>query len=410
MKMMYDTIRSYVPISDLNINITHSKVVGVIIGKTDSRGFPDRKNAGSERFTFSFTVKDSPEHFINVSAWGNEAYIQGLSSRFQIGDCVVIENPLVVTKDYEKEERFCPSTPSTYRLLVTETHSSIRICSDLETEARILPLFHMPIKDSRDFYSLGDITANGQSLDGHIINILAAVQSIGEEKYFTKSDGRKGQRLEIKLFDDTGISFPFVWDKETIGLLQTLTQREMVLFIADARITFDSFRNCMIATATSKTIITLNPGSDVKLDSISDVLTVNQLKARSQEHADVFHCITYVFITNLELSSSISKVIRKRCAKCKFRINEESQKCSNDACPNQGQQLQAPEGFDLLVGISDHTGTLQSCNLAGTVAEKTLGCKVLPSTRSRSGMRASILSCALADPVEVKQNLASFVA
>ncbi len=36
-----------------------------------------------------------------------------------------------------------------------------------------------------------------------------------------------------------------------------------VLFIADARITFDSFRNCMIATATSKTIITLNPGSDV---------------------------------------------------------------------------------------------------------------------------------------------------
>ncbi|XP_016139667.1 meiosis-specific with OB domain-containing protein-like [Sinocyclocheilus grahami] len=241
----------------------------------------------------------------------------------------------------------------------------------------------------------------------------------------------------------------------------------MVLFIADARITFDSFRNCMIATATSKTIITLNPdtaeanqlctcirelleagglddqdilsGDSVQLDSISDVLTVNQLKARSQEHADVFHCITYVFITNLELSSSISKVIRKRCAKCKFRINEESQKCSNDACPNQGQQLQAPEGFDLLVGISDHTGTLQSCNLAGTVAEKTLGCKteeflclsecqrttlqwkfllerckiylkVLPSTRSRSGMRASILSCALADPVEVKQNLASFVA
>uniref|UniRef100_A0A8C1JI10 Meiosis-specific with OB domain-containing protein-like n=1 Tax=Cyprinus carpio TaxID=7962 RepID=A0A8C1JI10_CYPCA len=460
MKMMYDTIRNYVPISDLNINITHS-VVGVIIGKTDSRGFPDRKNAGSERFTFSFTIKDSPEHFINVSAWGNEAYIQGLSSRFQIGDCVVIENPLVVTKDYEKEERFCPSTPSSYRLFVTETHSSIRICSDLETEARILPLFHMPIKDLRDFYSLGDITANGQSLDGHIINILAAVQSIGEEKFFTKSDGCKGQRLEIKLFDDTGPHFLF-WDKETIRLVQTVTQRETVLFIADARITFDSFRNCRIATATSKTIITLNPdtaeanqlytcirelleagglddqdilsGDSVRLDSISDVLTVNQLKARSHEHGDVFHCITYGFITNLELSSSMSKVIRKRCAKCKFLINEESQTCSNDACPNQGQQYQATEGFELLVDISDHTGTLHSCNLAGTVAEKTLGCKsfcvsqrttlqwkfllerckiylkVINVCHLRSRMRASILSCALADPVEVKQKLASFVA
>uniref|UniRef100_A0A8C1JF47 Meiosis-specific with OB domain-containing protein-like n=1 Tax=Cyprinus carpio TaxID=7962 RepID=A0A8C1JF47_CYPCA len=388
-------------------------------GKTDSRGFPDRKNAGSERFTFSFTIKDSPEHFINVSAWGNEAYIQGLSSRFQIGDCVVIENPLVVTKDYEKEERFCPSTPSSYRLFVTETHSSIRICSDLETEARILPLFHMPIKDLRDFYSLGDITANGQSLDGHIINILAAPSSM------------------MQISTAVTLLFSSSWDKETIRLVQTVTQRETVLFIADARITFDSFRNCRIATATSKTIITLNPdtaeanqlytcirelleagglddqdilsGDSVRLDSISDVLTVNQLKARSHEHGDVFHCITYGFITNLELSSSMSKVIRKRCAKCKFLINEESQTCSNDACPNQGQQYQATEGFELLVDISDHTGTLHSCNLAGTVAEKTLGCKVLPSTR-RSRMRASILSCALADPVEVKQKLASFVA
>ncbi|XP_026079072.1 meiosis-specific with OB domain-containing protein [Carassius auratus] len=252
---------------------------------------------------------------------------------------------------------------------------------------------------------------------------------IGEEKFFTKSDGRKRQRLEIKLFDDTETLISLLFFR----LVQTLTQRETVLFIADARITFDSFHNCLIATATSKTIITLNPDTAeanqlytsvrelleagvlndqdiLSVDSISDVLTVTQLKARIQKHADVFHCITYGFIRNLDLSSAISKVICKRCAKCNFRINKESKTCSNDACPNQGQQLQATEGFDLLVDISDHTGTLQSCNLTGTVAEKTLGCKVLPSTRSRSGMRASILSFALADPVEVKQNLASFVA
>lgn len=33
-----------------------------------------------------------------------------------------------------------------------------------------------------------------------------------------------------------------------------------VLFIADAKIGFDSFRNCMTATVNSKTIITINPG------------------------------------------------------------------------------------------------------------------------------------------------------
>lgn len=33
-----------------------------------------------------------------------------------------------------------------------------------------------------------------------------------------------------------------------------------VLFIADAKISFDSFRNGMAATVNSKTIITVNPG------------------------------------------------------------------------------------------------------------------------------------------------------
>lgn len=49
--------------------------------------FFSHPDVGSERFTFSFTIKDSPQHFLNVSAWGNEEYIQALSSRFQIGDC-----------------------------------------------------------------------------------------------------------------------------------------------------------------------------------------------------------------------------------------------------------------------------------------------------------------------------------
>lgn len=68
--------------------------------------------------------------------------------------------------------------PSFYRLLVTEAHSVIRMCTDLDTESRLLSLFHIPVKDSGDFYSLGDITANGQSLDGNFINVLAAVRSV----------------------------------------------------------------------------------------------------------------------------------------------------------------------------------------------------------------------------------------
>jgi hypothetical protein len=37
---------------------------------------------------------------------------------------------------------------------------------------------HVPIKASNDFYTLGDIIANGQNLHGEHINIMAAVKSV----------------------------------------------------------------------------------------------------------------------------------------------------------------------------------------------------------------------------------------
>ncbi|KAF7659490.1 hypothetical protein LDENG_00295410 [Lucifuga dentata] len=430
-------------------------MVGVVIGKTDVRSFPDRKNIGFDRFTFGFTIKDSPDFFINVSAWGNDSYINGLSSSFSVGDCVTIENPLVANKDPEKD-KFCPATPSLYRLLVTEAHSQVLLCTDMATADRMLSLIHLPAKDSRDFYSLGDIVANGQSLDGQVINILAAVRSIAEPKQFTTSDGRKGQRLEVKLFDDSVSSFPLVcWDREAIKLVLTLIPKETVLFIADAKISFDSFRNCMAATVNSKTIITVNPDTreasllysyakevsesgaldqdekpeNVPVDSITDVYTVSQLKQKAQENPEAFFGVTYSFISKLDLDSSVSRVIRTRCCRCKFQVPEDLQTCTNSLCPGRGQVLSASAGFDLLVDFTDHTGTLHGCSLRSPEAEKILSCtteeftnltddertamkwkfllerckiyfKILPSTKTRTGIRGAILACSLANPGE----------
>lgn len=69
--------------------------------------------------------------------------------------------------------------PSPYRLTVTEAHSRVSLCADMDTVERLLPLIHLPVKDFRDFYSLGDIVVNGQELDGSVINLLAAVKSVG---------------------------------------------------------------------------------------------------------------------------------------------------------------------------------------------------------------------------------------
>ncbi|NWI64044.1 MEIOB protein, partial [Todus mexicanus] len=153
-------------------------IIGVVIGKTDVRGFPDRKNIGSERYTFSFTIRDSPTYFINVISWGREEYVRPLSESFRVGDCVTIENPLVQSKEGEKEEKFNPVTPSSYKLLLSENHSVVKISSCYETDTKLLSLLHLPVKDPQDYYSLGDITANGQSLDGRILNVLAAVMAV----------------------------------------------------------------------------------------------------------------------------------------------------------------------------------------------------------------------------------------
>ncbi|XP_054455267.1 meiosis-specific with OB domain-containing protein isoform X3 [Anoplopoma fimbria] len=457
--------QTYIAISELHPNFSHPRVLGIIIGKTDVKSFPDRKNIGVDRFTFSFTIKDSHDFFINGTAWGNDGYINGLSNSFNTGDCVIVENPLVTNKDPEKGDRFCPTTPSLYRLLVSEAHSQVSLCDDIGTIERLLPLLHLPVKDSRDFYSLADIVANGQKLDGTVINILAAVKSIGELKQFTTSDRRSGQRLEVKLFDDSVSSFPLVcWDREAIQLVQTLIPKETVLFIADAKISFDSFRSGMTASVNSKTIITVNPDTreasllfsyakevsesgaldqdekpeDMPVDSITDVYTVSQLKQKAQENPEPFFGITYSFISRLDLDSSVSKVIKARCSRCKFQVTEDAQSCTNLLCPGRDQALLATTGFDLLVDFTDHTGTLHACSLRSPVAEKTLGCttqeftsltddertamkwkfllerckiyvKILPSTKLRSGTRGLVLDCSVADPGEVKQHMSALL-
>ncbi|XP_010207691.1 meiosis-specific with OB domain-containing protein [Colius striatus] len=453
--------RDFVALSDLHPNLARPNVIGVVIGKTDVRGFPDRKNIGSERYTFSFTIRDSPAYFINVNSWGREEYVRSLSESFRVGDCVTIENPLVQSKEAEREEKFNPVTPSCYKLLLSENHSVVKTSSRYEMDTKLLSLLHLPVKDPQDYYSLGDIIANGQNLDGRILNVLAAVMSVGEPKYFTTSDKRKGQRCEVKLFDETEMSFPIVcWDNESIQLAQSWIPRETVIFASDVRINFDKFRNCMTATVISKTIITTNPETaeanvlfsfikesvpsgalydkmeelskdSINLDTIVDIYTVEQLKEKALQNdgkLEPVYGITYSYISALDIDDNASKIIRNRCSTCRFIVNEMSNTCAfcSDVSPYSKSTFAS---FDILISLTDHTGTLYSCYLSDCVAEETLGCtvheflalaedkktalkwqlllerskiyfKVTPSPSWRTGLKVNVLSCKLADPVE----------
>ena len=68
---------------------------------------------------------------------------------------------------------------SPFQLHVSETHSSASLFSGWDT-TEFDNISHIPIKTSNDFYTLGDIIANDQSLNGEHVNIQAVVKSVSK--------------------------------------------------------------------------------------------------------------------------------------------------------------------------------------------------------------------------------------
>uniref|UniRef100_A0A8C4Q7G2 Meiosis-specific with OB domain-containing protein n=1 Tax=Eptatretus burgeri TaxID=7764 RepID=A0A8C4Q7G2_EPTBU len=439
-------------------------VVGVILGKSEIRGLASRKKFGTERFTFGFVLRDSPSYFIFVECWGTEDYIRNLADNFKIGDAVQVENPLVRTKDMESDERYKPCTPSPYKLVISENHSAVELYTGSDIK-QLFPLQHLPTKESHDFYTLSDIMVNGQNLNNEVINILAVIRMVSVPKAFVTKDNRQGSRCEVTLFDDTTAAFSLIlWDKEMITLAQSWAARETVIFAADVRVSFDRFRQTMVATAISRTIITTNPNTheaqvlftyakdyyssataedellmksnQEDLLSIKDICTIEQLKEKqtslqTSEPQLPMCAITFAFLTSFNIDDDSRKVTTLRCSQCNTTVDQDIGVCSNQNCNsallNEGNVVTM---FDLRVDFSDHTGTLKGCWVSHLSAEKMLGCtveeftcmtdsqkteikwklllerckvyvKMNLSMLNNTVVRVKVLSCELADPEEM---------
>ena len=78
--------------------------------------------------------------------------------------------------------------------------------------------------------------------------------------FVTLDLGRTMTIREVRLFDQTGDCLTLkLWDRELIRLSSEWMPRENVLFLADVRIDYDSWKGCMVVTATGRTVITVNP-------------------------------------------------------------------------------------------------------------------------------------------------------
>ncbi|XP_077980792.1 meiosis-specific with OB domain-containing protein-like [Glandiceps talaboti] len=396
-------------LQELTPGMPNTVLVGLVLTKQSVRSFPSKKNPGTEVFLLSFTLRYSPSDYINASCWGSESHINELGQSFKIGDIIEVRNPHIQSKPTgEKADRYGPRTPLNVELNISERHSTVCQYSGWDF-ANFNSIQHIPIKDTSDYYTLGDVITNGQSLNGEHINLLALVKEIGNAKDLTTKSGRQTKRCEVKLLDETCPSFSVMfWDEENIDLAQTWSPKVTVIFASDVRVSYDDFRRTMVATVTSKTIFTVNPdtreahslytygqsvnfdddtmvsesmGQDPEFESITDVYTIQQLKAKSKAksefNATPEYGITYAYISSFDIDSVIGSVVAVRCSQCKFRVDQVTNNCKNSACTasvtgNTVTQM----SYDVSVTLTDNTGSLHGFRLGGNAAEEILGCTV----------------------------------
>lgn len=74
-------------LSDLTPDCRSIFVVGIIIAKQEPRKFNETKGeAPRERAVWSFTLRDSPTCYINVTCWGSKEEIFAVNNKFHMGD------------------------------------------------------------------------------------------------------------------------------------------------------------------------------------------------------------------------------------------------------------------------------------------------------------------------------------
>lgn len=74
-----------VTLKQLDPDLNNALIIGIIIAKQRSRRFNNTKNNETSA-VWNFTVRDSPQDYINVTCWGTGDAILQLSSNFQMGD------------------------------------------------------------------------------------------------------------------------------------------------------------------------------------------------------------------------------------------------------------------------------------------------------------------------------------
>ena len=247
------------PIGALQAGCNTALIVAVVINRSDPRKII--KKDSSERWVTTFTLRDSPLDIINFVVWTGRENAEELKKNFHIGDVLEVIQPRIQQRDMN-DTKYNPQVTSSLQLVFVDGKSMITHHS--EDSSSLLPLLRIPSKGTCTFLSVSDILTN-QSLRGLYVDILVAVRSVGPERKIRRKDeddDNDTSTREVRLFDQTGDCLVLkLWNSELIRLSSDWIPREVVLFLADVRIDYDSWRGSPVVTSNSRTVITVNPNT-----------------------------------------------------------------------------------------------------------------------------------------------------
>uniref|UniRef100_A0A1B6DUZ9 MEIOB-like N-terminal domain-containing protein n=1 Tax=Clastoptera arizonana TaxID=38151 RepID=A0A1B6DUZ9_9HEMI len=379
-------------------------IVALIIAKQRPHTVMIKRDS-SEKSVWNFTIRDSPADYMNVSVWGSPEFVDNLAASFHVGDVVDIMKAKVVlaSRVGDLEGKFIPAVTSPLQLSLNENFSEISLHDQDDCSAFYFLLF-LPTKPPDDYVSISDIHNNSKALCKSYVNLLVAICSIGPIRHLKSKTGKELECREIVVMDQThpGLKIQ-IWETEVIYRADNWQARKTILFIADILLDWSSYKNEMVGTISSRTIITENPNinhaQDLKnysrtapiqaaaildhiANNIPDSSTINNImsckavfqKATEGEASGSFTALIYAVIEDIDLDGKMQLVVNK-CLHCQTLLEDHVQLCSNSHCPtnrpNCSEIFSSEKSFDLQITLMDHTGCIENCRLT-TAAAKTV--------------------------------------
>lgn len=238
---------------------------------------------------------------------------------------------------------------------------------------------HKPPHKENNFITLDQITNPQTSHIGGFINCLVIIKTAPSKRTLITKSGRQATNCEFEVMDSSKEVVRLVmWLDSLADLTYSLTPKQTLLFLTDAKVKLDTFTESISLEATTKTIITVNPDikpahdlyafaqklpNEILQPSIRRISTNNNNKASLDSITnevtieEIVHSCPESGVVNAVLTtfdcSDTKRSISMRCTGCQKKVPG---LCAKPDCFGKD----VVPFFDFTVSLTDHTGTFTS--------------------------------------------------